>query len=167
MPCTWRAPVSVGPDFPSPQPSIPARLWAGGVGQMHIDNVARVCSLKPHHLNVLACISEGMSNSQIAKALGYKNARTVSTLIYEIYKKLGLEKLYSRTEKRQLASDAFREANTGIVRIRISPSRDVMMGAQTITLNSDTADRVSFLLRQGYEVDKLEMILRKPPPVSR
>jgi hypothetical protein len=108
-----------------------------------------------------------MSNSQIAKALGYKNARTVSTLVCEIYKKLGLEKLSSRTEKRQLASNSFREANTGIVRIRISPFRDVMSGAQTITLNPDTADRVSSLLRQGYEVDKLEMIFRKPPPVSR
>jgi len=134
---------------------------------MHIDNVARVSSLQPYLLNVLACISEGMSNSQIAKALGYKNAPTVNTLAYEIYKTLGLEKLSSRTEKRQLASNAFREANTGIIRIRISPFRDVMMGALTITLNPDTADRVSFLLRKGYEVDKLEMILRKPPPVSR
>jgi DNA-binding CsgD family transcriptional regulator len=135
---------------------------------MDIDNIAEsVSSLQPRLLDVLACISEGMSNNQIAKALGYKNARTVSTLVYEIYKKLGLEKLSSRTEKRQLASNAFREANTGIVRIRISPFRDVMMGAQTITLDPDTADRVSFLRRQGYQVDKLEMILRKPPPVSR
>jgi hypothetical protein len=73
-----------------------------------------------------------MSNSQIAKALGYKNAPTVNTLVYEIDKKLGLEKLSSRTEKRQLASNACGEANTGIVRIRISPIRDAILGPKRL-----------------------------------
>jgi hypothetical protein len=135
---------------------------------MHIETIAeRVSSLRPHLLDVLAHISEGMSNRQIAEALGYKNAQTVTTLVYEIYKKLGLEKLYSRTEKRQLASNAYRSENTEILRITISPFRDVRIGAQTITLEPHIADRVSLLRRQGYEVDKLEMILRKPSPVPR
>jgi DNA-binding CsgD family transcriptional regulator len=135
---------------------------------MHIDNIAElVSSLRPHLLDVLACISEGMSNRQIAEALGYKNARTVGTLVYHIYKKFGLEKLYSRTEKRQLATNAYRNGNTGVARIRISPFLDAMIGAETITLEAHIADRVSLLRRQGYEVETIEVTLRKAPAVPR
>src|SRR6266513_1501095 len=91
---------------------------------MLIDAVAeRVSSLPPYLLNILACLSEGMSNRQIAEALGYKNARTVGTLVSEINKKLRLKKMYSRIEQRKVAADAFRIANTGIVRIKILPHR--------------------------------------------
>ena len=75
----------------------------------------RVSSLPPHLLDVVACVSEGMSNRQVAERLGYKNARTVGTLVYEINKKLGLERISSRTEKRRLLIDAFRTARTSAV----------------------------------------------------
>src|SRR5580700_3586595 len=42
--------------------------------------------IKRWRRNIAYCISKGMSNSQIAKALGYKNAPTVNTLVYEIDK---------------------------------------------------------------------------------
>jgi DNA-binding NarL/FixJ family response regulator len=65
---------------------------------MNLEIIAkRVASLPPHLRDVLACLSEGMSNRQIAERLGYKNRRTVGTLVYEINKKLGLERMSSRT----------------------------------------------------------------------
>jgi regulatory LuxR family protein len=138
------------------------------LGPIHIDKVAdRVSSLPPHLCNVLACISEGMSNGQIAEVLNYKNARTVGSLIYEINKKLGLKKIRSATQKRQVAGEAFRAAETGIVRIRILPSRDAMIGASRITFRAGSANRVSSLSRQGYEIEALEVIFRKPPIVPR
>ena len=119
----------------------------------------RVSSLPPHLRDVLACVSEGMSNGQIAKRLGYKNALTVGTLVYEINKKLGLDRISSRTEKRRLLTDAFRTARTrSVVRIKMSP---------VVALDANTADRLRSLLRRGYEIEALEVILRKPSLVSR
>jgi len=112
----------------------------------------RVSSLPPHLLDVVACVSEGMSNRQVAERLGYKNARTVGTLVYEI--KLGLERISSRTEKRRLLIDAFRTArNKSVVRIKMSP---------VLALDANTADRLRSFLRRGYEIEALEVILRKP-----
>ena len=114
----------------------------------------RVFSLPPHLLDVVACVSEGMSNRQVAERLGYKNARTVGTLVYEINKKLGLERISSRTEKRRLLIDAFRTARTkSVVRIKMSP---------VLALDANTADRLRSFLRRGYEIEALEVILRKP-----
>jgi DNA-binding NarL/FixJ family response regulator len=114
----------------------------------------RVSSLPPHLLDVVACVSEGMSNRQVAERLGYKNARTVGTLVYEINKKLGLERISSRTEKRRLLIDAFRTARTkSVVRIKMSP---------VLALDANTADRLRSFLRRGYEIEALEVILRKP-----
>ena len=114
----------------------------------------RVFSLPPHLLDVVACVSEGMSNRQVAERLGYKNARTVGTLVYEINKKLGLERISSRTEKRRLLIDAFRTArNKSVVRIKMSP---------VLALDANTADRLRSFLRRGYEIEALEVILRKP-----
>ena len=119
----------------------------------------RVSSLPPHLRDVLACVSEGMSNGQIAKRLGYKNALTVGTLVYEINKKLGLDRISSRTEKRRLLTDAFRTARTrSVVRIKMSP---------VLALDANTANRLRSLLRRGYEIEALEVILRKPSLVSR
>jgi transposase len=119
----------------------------------------RVSSLPPHLLDVVACVSEGMSNRQVAERLGYKNARTVGTLVYEINKKLGLERISSRTEKRRLLIDAFRTARTkSVVRIKMSP---------VLALDANTADRLRSFLRRGYEIEALEVILRKPSLVSR
>ena len=118
-----------------------------------------VSSLPPHLLDVVACVSEGMSNRQVAERLGYKNARTVGTLVYEINKKLGLERISSRTEKRTLLIDAFRTARTkSVVRIKMSP---------VLALDANTADRLRSFLRRGYEIEALEVILRKPSLVSR
>lgn len=72
-----------------------ARLNCGLLvpGAMQLVIVAkRVSSLPPHLLDVAACVSEGMSNGQVAERLGYKNARTVGTLVCEINKKLGLDR---------------------------------------------------------------------------
>jgi len=114
----------------------------------------RVSSLPPHLLDVVACVSEGMSNRQVAERLGYKNARTVGTLVYEINKKLGLERISSRTEKRRLLIYAFRTAPTkSVVRIKMSP---------VLALDANTADRLRSFLRRGYEIEALEVILRKP-----
>ena len=114
----------------------------------------RVSSLPPHLLDVVACVSEGMSNRQVAERLGYKNARTVGTLVYEINKKLGLQRISSRTEKRRLLIDAFRMARTkSVVRIKMSP---------VLALDANTADRLRSFLRRGYEIEALEVILRKP-----
>lgn len=131
---------------------------------MNLEIIAkRVASLPPHLRDVLACLSEGMSNRQIAERLGYKNRRTVGTLVYEINKKLGLERMSSRTEQRRLVGDAFRAAcPRNVVRIKMSSSRAVMSRANTIRLNADTADRMRSLQRQGYEIEALEVILRKP-----
>ena len=85
----------------------------------------------------------------------------MGTLVYEINKKLRLKKIYSRIEQRKVAADAFRIANTGIVRIKILPRRDATIRTKTITLNADTAERMSSLVAQGYEVETLEVVLRK------
>jgi transposase len=119
----------------------------------------RISSLPLHLLDVVACVSEGMSNRQVAERLGYKNARTVGTLVYEINKKLGLDRISSRTEKRRLLIDAFRTARTrSVVRIKMSP---------VLALDANTADRLRSFLRRGYEIEALEVILRKPSLVSR
>src|SRR5437764_10726380 len=121
----------------------------------------RVASLPPHLQDVLACLSEGMSNRQIAERLGYKNTRTVGTLVYEINKKLGLEGMSSRTEQRRLVGDAFRAAcPRNVVRIKMSSSRGVMSRANTIRINGDAADRMRSLQRQGYEIEEAETVLR-------
>src|SRR5437016_8701339 len=94
---------------------------------MNLDAVAkRISRISPSHLPVLACLAEGMSNSQIAVKLGYKSPKSVATIIYGIYKTLGLDDVHSRTEKRQLVADAFRKARTDIRRtlyLRISRRR--------------------------------------------
>jgi hypothetical protein len=122
----------------------------------------RVSSLPPHLRDVLACLSEGMSNGQIAARLGYKNKLTVGTLVYEINKKLGLEGMSSRTEQRQLATDAFRAACTrSFVRIKMAPFSGAISRADTIRLDATTADRLRSLQRLGYQVEALELVLRK------
>ena len=125
------------------------------VGQMNLAILAkRVSSLPPHLLDVVACVSDGMSNGQIAERLGYKNALTVGTLVYEINKKLGLDRISSRTEKRRLLADGFKAAGTrGVVRIKMLPF---------LALDADTANRLRSLLRRGYQIEALEVILRRP-----
>jgi DNA-binding CsgD family transcriptional regulator len=76
---------------------------------MNIEAVAkRIPSLPPPYMDILACVAEGMSIDQIASKLGYKNKDSVSSSILEIYTRIGLVDVSSRTEKRQLAVEAFR-----------------------------------------------------------
>src|SRR5438270_14048494 len=93
---------------------------------MNLDALAkRISSISRSHLPVVACLAEGMSNSQIAVKLGYKSPKSVATIIYGIYKTLGLDDVHSRTEKRQLVADAFSQARTDIRRIIVSTNINV------------------------------------------
>src|SRR5207237_9822466 len=84
--------------------------WTGG--HMNLNDAAkRVASIPPSRLPVLACVSEGMSNRQIADKLGYKNGHSVATIVYEIAKQLGIESVYWRREKRKLTAQADEHAN--------------------------------------------------------
>ena len=124
----------------------------------------RVSSLPPRYLDILACMAEGMSNHQIASALGYKTHYTVATLISGINKRLGLQNVFSRIEKRHLAASAFRRSNAGLVRMSLSPKAEGIMGTNTIALSSRDAGRVTTLLRQGYEIESIEIVLRPALP---
>jgi DNA-binding NarL/FixJ family response regulator len=78
---------------------------------MNIDDIAgRIPSLSAGLIKILASMSEGMSNGQIAERLGYKNASIVSTYISLINKQLCLTSVDSRIEKRQIAIDAFKRS---------------------------------------------------------
>ena len=123
----------------------------------------RVLSLPPRYLAILACMAEGMSNHQIASALGYKTHYTVATLISGINKRLGLQNVFSRIEKRHLAANAFRRSNAGLVRMKLSPKAEGI-GTNTLTLSSRDAGRLTSLLRQGYEIEAVEIVLRPAFP---
>jgi DNA-binding NarL/FixJ family response regulator len=128
---------------------------------MNLDAVAkRVSSLPPRLLDVLACLSEGMSNSQIAAELGYKNARSVATLTHDITKRLGLLDVHSRIEKRQLAAEAFRKATLRTVKIELNK-------ISLPTLESLCGERMRTLARQGYQVQTVEVVFRKAVPIDR
>jgi len=128
---------------------------------MNIDDIAsRIPSLSSALLKVLASMSEGMSNGQIAEKLGYKNVRSVSTYISLINKKLSLTSVNSRIEKRQIATEAFKRSHKSAVTIEIFPSGEVI---KPILQNSGivSADKVNSLLTTGYELDSIEMVFRR------
>ena len=132
--------------------------WTGG----HINDAAkRVSSIPPSRLPVLVCVSEGMSNRQIADKLGYKNGHSVATVVYEIAKQLGIEGVYSRTEKRQITADAYRQAKRNVSK---SLSLDVgkLEDDRAIPIRGPSGSKLRALLRQGYEVERVEVILRLP-----
>ena len=127
---------------------------------MNIKPVAkRISSLPRPYLDILACISKGMSNHQIASKLGYKSTHSVATLIHEIYKRIGLADVFSRTEKRQLAGDAFKMSNTDLAKITLSLNADDITDIVTYSLRR--AGRVRSVLGQGYEIDSIEVVFRK------
>jgi len=132
--------------------------WTGG--HMNLNDAAkRVSSIPPSRLPVLACVSEGMSNRQIADKLGYKNGHSVATIVYEIAKQLGVEGVYSRTEKRQFTADAYRQAKRNVSK---SLSLDVgkLEDDRAIPIRGPSGSKLRALLRQGYEVERVEVILR-------
>ncbi len=126
---------------------------------MNIDDIAsRIPSLSAGLIKILASMSEGMSNSQIAKELRYKNEHIVSTYIFLINKRLCLIKIASRIEKRQIAIEAFKRLRASTVTVHISPSKigRILDNSEIISV-----DRVKSLLTTGYELDSIEMAFRK------
>src|SRR6478609_8017160 len=128
----------------------------------NIDEAAtRVSALPQALLRVLACMSEGMSNAQIASRLGYKNVGTVGTLVYEVNKRLGLAQILSRQEKRQHAIDAFKKSTVDRVKVPIVPSSSELAELKTITIGIECAAQIRSLFEQGYDLEAVEVILRK------
>jgi len=100
-----------------------------------------------------------MSNHQIASKLGYKNTRSVATLIYEINKRIGLMGVFSRIEKIQLAGEAFKISNADLAKITLLLNGNDITDIVTYSLRR--ADRVRSVLGQGYEIDSIEVVFRK------
>src|SRR5262249_13754103 len=146
----------------SGQPLLPEEL--GVPEQMHIDDVAeRVPALSKALRQVLACMSEGMSNRTIAEKLGLSNAGCVGTYVYLINKELGLTGIPSSTEKRQLAIDAFKKSVVATIKVPIALSNEQIRGWRNIAIDTDCAAQISALLTQGYTIETIEVVLRKPP----
>jgi DNA-binding CsgD family transcriptional regulator len=128
---------------------------------MDIDEiVSRIPSLSSALFKVLASMSDGMSNGQIAEKLGYKNVRIVSTYISLINRQLNLTSINSRIEKRQIAIEAFKKSRNSAVTVEIFPSGEVI---KPILEQSGivSADKVKSLLTTGYELDSIEMVFRR------
>lgn len=126
---------------------------------MNIDELAeRVSSLPSMLLRVLALMSEGLSNGQIAAKLGYNNRRVVGTYVYMINKELGLTKIQSTQEKRQLAIEAFRKSRAAPVKIRVSIGSSARIQSNTISIGKASADRIRALLINGYEIAAVELV---------
>ena len=118
--------------------------------------------LKPHQLEVLDCLSEGMSNLQIAAELRYKNARTAATIIYNINKELGLDGVYSTIERRTLLINAYKKYSTTVINIPMAEDQIArLIRAHAIDLNG-SAKQIESLLRRGYRLERVEIIFRRP-----
>ena len=103
---------------------------------MNIEEIAeRVSSLPGNLLNVLAHMSEGLSNSQIAAKLGYSNTHVVASYVHLINKELGLTKIPSVMEKRYLAVEAFRKSRVAPVKVRVSIGSKPIIEANTIRIS--------------------------------
>src|SRR5436305_1290584 len=75
---------------------------------------------------VLRCVSEGLSNEQIVKRLGYKNTATVGQIIHLISSKIGLVDIKSRIEKRKLLGDAYRTFSGKVISVAIPSVADLL-----------------------------------------
>ena len=110
-------------------------------------------------LSVLALMSEGLSNGQIAAKLGYNNRRVVGTYVYMINKELGLTKIQSTQEKRQLAIEAFRKSRAAPVKIQVSIRSKSTIVSNTISISKKASGRIKSLVEKGYEIDAVELTL--------
>jgi hypothetical protein len=72
-----------------------------------------------------------------------------------------LDDVHSRTEKRQLVADAFRQARTDIRRIIVSADIIETKDERYIAIREQSASTLASLRRQGYEIASIEVILRK------
>ena len=135
---------------------------------MNIDELAkRVSSLPSMLLSVLALMLEGLSNGQIATKLGYNNRRVVGTYVYMINKELGLTKIQSTHEKRHLAVEAFRKSRPGPAKIRVSIRSKATIASNTISISKEAAGRIRSLIKKGYKIDAVELIIPVPSAASR
>jgi DNA-binding CsgD family transcriptional regulator len=126
---------------------------------MNIHEIAeRVSSLQGALLNVLAHMSEGLSNRQIAAKLGYSNAHVVATYVSLINKVLGLTKIPSVMEKRYLAVEAFRKSRVAPVKVRVSIGPKPTIDANTIRISEISADQIRSLLEKGYQIEAVELV---------
>ena len=126
---------------------------------MNIDEIAeRVSSLKGAFLKVLAHMSEGLSNGQIAARLGYSNHRVIATYVHLINKELGLTKIQSMVEKRHLAAEAFKKSRVAPVKVRVSIGPKPTIDANTIRISEISADQIRSLLEKGYQIEAVELV---------
>jgi hypothetical protein len=127
---------------------------------MDIDDLAvRVPSLPSWLLSVLALMSEGLSNGQIATKLGYNNRRVVGTYVYMINKELGLTEISSAQEKRHLAVEAFRKSRLGPVKVKVSIRSKATIASNTISISKKAAGWIKSLVEKGYKIDAVELTL--------
>jgi hypothetical protein len=128
---------------------------------MNIHEIAeRVSSLQGALLNVLAHMSEGLSNRQIliAAKLGYSNPHVIATYVSLINKELGLTKTPSVMEKRYLAVEAFRKSRVAPVKVRVSIGPKPTIDANTIRISEISADQIRSLLEKGYQIEAVELV---------
>ena len=126
---------------------------------MNIDDLAeRVLSLQRNLLNVLAHMSEGLSNRQIAAKLGYSSTHVVASLVSLINKELGLTKIPSVMEKRHLAVEAFRKSRVAPVKVRVLIGSKPIIEANTIRISEISADQIRSLLEKGYQIEAVELV---------
>ena len=126
---------------------------------MNIDEIAeRVSSLQAAFLKVLAQMSEGLSNGQIAAKLGYSNHRVIATYVHLINKELGLTKIQSSLEKRHLAVEAFRKSRFPPVKVRVSIGSKPTFDGNSIRISEKSADQMRSLLEKGYQIEAVELV---------
>ena len=137
---------------------------------MNIDEIAeRVSSLQRALLNVLAHMSEGLSNRQIAAKLRYSSYRVVASYVHLINKELGLTKIQSSLEKRYLAVEAFRKSRVAPVKVRVSIGSKPTFDGNAIRISEISADQMRSLLEKGYQIEAVELVAaargrsRNPP----
>ena len=109
-------------------------------------------------LNVLAHMSEGLSNRQIAAKLKYSSHRVVASYVHLINKELGLTKIQSRLEKRHLAVEAFRKSRVAPVKVRVSIGSKATFDGNAIRISEICADQMRSLLEKGYQIEAVELV---------
>ena len=94
---------------------------------MNIDDIAsRIPSLSAGLIKILASMSEGMSNSQIAKELRYKNEHIVSTYIFLIISGSVLQKSLQVLRRGKSPSKRSKDYAPAPLRFHISPSKVII-----------------------------------------
>ena len=136
---------------------------------MDMTNLAhRAASLPPILWKILALLSRGLSNEQIADEMKY-STRSITVMVGQIYQHLGISKnVRSSTEKRQLASDAFKRQMSvpvmgkpaapgsygiaSVIRIR-KPATAV--DVRLLTLGPGSEDQIAELRKESYFLEEI------------